>query len=253
MSGHSKWSSIKHKKAATDAKRGKIFSKLSKEIMVAAREGGGDPDMNPRLRTVLETARAANMPADNIERAIKKGTGELEGVTYEEMQYAGYAPGGVAVLIDALTDNRNRTASEIRTIFNKNNGNLADVSNVAWMFERVGLFVVRKEDIDEDDLLTLALEAGADDMSPQEDGSGYEIRTSVENFAAVGKALKDRNIQPAVAEITYLPQNTVQIDEAKTARAVLRLLEQIEDQDDVQNVYANFDIPEEILAALSAS
>lgn len=246
MSGHSKWASIKHKKAATDAKRGKIFSKLSKEIMVTARKGGGDPETNVRLRTVLDTARAANMPLDNIERAVKKGTGELEGVRYEESQYAGYAPGGVAILLDVLTDNKNRTSAEIRTLFNKNNGSLAEVSNVAWMFHRVGYFAVKTGDISEDELLAIVLEAGADDMEV-ENGS-YGIRTPVESFGAVSGALKARGIQPAAAEITYLPENTVQITDPKTARAVLRLLETVEDHDDVQNVYANFDIPEEIAA-----
>lgn len=250
MSGHSKWASIKHKKAATDAKRGKVFSKLSKEIMVAAREGGGDPDTNIRLRTLLDTARAANMPLDNVERAVKKGTGELEGVRFEESQYAGYAPGGVAVLLDVLTDNKNRTSSEIRTIFNKNNGNLAEVSNVAWMFNRVGYFVVKAEDISEDELLAIALDAGAEDMEPA-DGA-YEIRAPVESFGAVSDALRQRGIQPVAAEVTYLPQNTVPIDDPKTAKAVLRLLEIVEDHDDVQHVYANFDIPEEIAAQVAS-
>lgn len=250
MSGHSKWASIKHKKAATDAKRGKIFSKLSKEILVAAREGGGDTSTNIRLRTILDTARAANMPLDNIERAVKKGTGELEGVRYEESQYAGYAPGGVAVLLDILTDNKNRTSSEIRMIFNKNNGNLAEVSNVAWMFNRVGYFVVKSEDISEDELMAIVLDAGAEDM--ETDNGSYEIRTPVENFGAVSDALKAHGIQPAAAEVTYLPQNTVQIADAKTAKAVLRLLEVVEDHDDVQHVYANFDIPEEIAAQVAS-
>jgi YebC/PmpR family DNA-binding regulatory protein len=245
MSGHSKWATIRHKKGALDAKRGQIFSKLAKEITVAAKASGGDPNMNPRLRTVLLKARAVNMPSDNIDRAIKRGTGELPGVIYEEITYEGFAPGGVALIVELLTDNKNRTSAEIRNVFTRNGGHLGGGA-VKHLFHRRGQFVVGKEKIGEDDLMTLALDAGAEDMTTTD--AGYEITCDPAHFEAVQKALDGKNIKPDSAEITFLPQNPVPIGDEATARTVLRLVSELEDHDDVQNVYANFDIPENILA-----
>ena len=249
MSGHSKWASIKHKKAATDAKRGQIFTKIIKELAVAARMGGGgDPDTNARLRKAIADAKAANMPADNIKRAIMKGTGQLEGVSYEEMSYEGYGPGGVAVFIETLTDNKNRTVSEIRHIFSKHGGNLGESGSVSWMFQRKGYIVVEKTQSSEDELMDIILEAGADDL--KEDGSNYEIFTSPENYEAVDQALKDNNIDITVSNLSMVPQNYVTL-EGKKAEQCLKLMEALEDQDDAQNVWANFDIDEDEISKYS--
>ncbi|MCM8830333.1 MAG: YebC/PmpR family DNA-binding transcriptional regulator [Candidatus Omnitrophica bacterium] len=249
MSGHSKWHSIKHKKMATDAKRGKIFTKLIREIMMATKAGGGNPDTNPRLRMVIDKAKSFNMPNDNIQRAIKKGLGEEGGVQLEQVTYEGYGPGGVAVYVEVLTDNKNRSASEIRAIFSKHNGNLGGAGSVAWIFERKGIISVSKEKVNEDELLEVVLEAGADDMKLE--GDIYEIITPPERFDNVKKALIDKNIQMNEATVTFVPKNTVRV-EGKTAEQVLKLLEALEDHDDVQGAYANFDIPDEIVNAVSS-
>ncbi len=245
MSGHSKWSTIKHKKAAQDAKRGKVFTKLIKEITVAARLGGGDPASNPRLRAAISAAKNANMPKDNIERAIKKGTGELEGVSYEDVTYEGYGPGGVAVLVETITDNRQRTVAEVRHIFAKRGGSLGEPGSVAWIFSKKGLIVVEKDKVDEETLMEMALEAGADDLQEQE--SEWEIVTSPENFAKVKSALESKDIPMVSAEVTMVPQNTVKVEDEQKATQLMKLMEALEDNDDVQHVYANFDIPEKIL------
>jgi len=245
MSGHSKWSTIKHKKGAADAKRGKVFTKIIKEIMVAARMGGGAVDANPRLRAAVLAAKAENMPKDNIERAIKKGTGELEGVAYEEMNYEGYGPGGVAVLVDIMTDNRNRAASDIRHIFSRNGGNLGEAGCVAWMFSKKGSIVFNKDKVSEDELMEIALDAGADDVKDEDDQ--FEVITSLEEFANVKAAFDARELAYEVAEITMVPQTTVRVEDEKLAQQLLRLMDGLEDSDDVQNAYANFDIPDEIL------
>jgi YebC/PmpR family DNA-binding regulatory protein len=248
MSGHSKWASIKHKKAATDAKRGNLFTRIIKELAVAARMGGGDPDANPRLRKAIADAKAANMPADNIKRAIMKGTGQLEGVSYEEMSYEGYGPGGVAVYIETLTDNKNRTVSEVRHIFSKHGGNLGESGSVAWIFQRKGYIVVERSQASEDELMDIILEAGAEDM--KEDGDNYEIFTSPEDYEAVDQALKDKGIETAVSTLSMVPQNTVQL-EGKKAEQCLKLMDALEDQDDAQHVWANFDIDEEEISKYS--
>ncbi len=248
MSGHSKWHTIKHKKGAADAKRGKIFTRLIKELTVAARSGG-DPDMNPRLRTIIAEAKANNMPRENIERAIRRGTGEEPGVSYEEITYEGYGPGGAALLIQSLTDNKNRTVGEIRHLLGKWNGNLAAENSVAWMFSRKGQVVVEKSKADEEKLLNAALEAGADDMN--DDGSAWEIVTAPESFETVRDAVKAHGIEPAAAEIAKIPQNYVKL-EGKDAQQMLKLMEALDDHDDVQHVWANFDIEEkEIEASLA--
>ena len=249
MSGHSKWHSIRHKKGATDVKRGKIFSRINKELMVAARMGGGDPSANPRLRQAIASAKAENMPKDNIERAIKKGTGELEGVNYEEHVYEGYAPGGVALLIEVMTDNKNRAAADIRYVFNKRGGSLGEAGCVAWMFDKKGLIVFEQELVDEDKILEVALEAGADDVITTEDQ--YEVHTELASFESVKQAFDDQELQYTMAEITMMPQNTVKVDDEAQAAQVLKLMDAIEDADDVQKVYANFDIPDEILQRIS--
>ncbi len=249
MSGHSKWSSIKRKKGKADAARGRVFTKLIKEITVAAREGGGDPDGNPRLRSAIQAAKAANMPAANIDKAIKKGTGELPGVSYEQVNYEGYGPGGVAVLAETLTDNKNRAVSDIRRIFSAHGGNLGEVGCVGWMFERRGIFQVEKGKADEDQLLEIALEAGALDMTSEEDY--FEIITPFEKFDAVKKALDEKNIPTSQAELTMIPQTTIKL-EGKQAEQMLKLMEDLEDHDDVQKVYANFDIAIEIMEKMSA-
>ncbi len=246
MSGHSKWATTKHKKAATDAKRGKVFTKIGKEITVAAKLGGGDPGGNPRLRTAVAKAKAVSMPADNIKRAIQRGTGELPGVSYEEITYEGYGPGGVAVLVESMTDNRNRTVSEIRNIFSKAGGNMGEAGCVSWMFHKKGYVVVKREKADEDKLMSLALDAGAEDMQAEDDN--FVITTSPHDFEKVKKALEDAGLALEVAEITMVPQTYVKL-EGKEAQQMLRLVETLEDNDDVQNVYANFDIPDEILNA----
>ncbi len=244
MSGHSKWSTIKHKKAAKDAKRGKLFTKFIKEITVAARMGGGDLTSNPRLRTAVQTARDNSMPNDNIERAIKKGTGELEGVSYEEVSYEGYGPGGAAFLVQVLTDNRNRTVSDIRRMFNKHGGSLGETGCVAWMFDNKGLIVVSKEAVEEEELLALALEAGAEDMTESDDV--FEIVTQPEDFAAVRESLENGKIPMASAEVAMIPKTTTALA-GKEAEQTLSLTEELEDHDDIQSVAANFDIPDEIL------
>jgi YebC/PmpR family DNA-binding regulatory protein len=245
MSGHSKWNSIKHKKAAQDAKRGKVFTKIIRELSIAARSGGGDPDTNPRLRQAISEAKGVNMPSDNIKRAILKGTGQLEGINYEEITYEGYGPGGVAIYVEVLSDNKNRTVSELRYIFSKNNGNIGESGCVAWMFTRKGYIVVEQVKASEDELLDVVLEAGADDL--KEDGSNYEIFTTLENYEEVVNALKEHNIDLAVSSMSYIPQNYVKV-EGKQARQLLRLMEELEDNDDVQHVWANFDIDEEEIA-----
>ena len=249
MSGHSKWHSIRHKKGATDAKRGKIFSRLNKELMVAARMGGGDPSANPRLRQAIATAKSENMPKDNIERAIKKGTGELEGINYEEYMYEGYAPGGVALLIEVMTDNKNRAAADIRYVFNKRGGSLGEAGCVAWMFEKKGLIIFEQNQVAEDEVLEVALEAGADDVITTEDQ--YEVHTELAAFESVKQAFDDQELRYTMAEITMMPQNTVKIDDESMAVQVLKLMEAIEDADDVQKVYANFDIPDKILQRIT--
>ena len=246
MSGHSKWATTKHKKAAIDAKRGKTFTKITKEITVAARLGGGDPDGNPRLRTAVAKAKGVSMPAENIKRAIQKGTGELPGVSYEEITYEGYGPGGVAVIVEVMTDNRNRTVSEVRNIFGKANGNMGEAGCVSWMFNKKGYCVVSKAKADEDKLMTLALDAGAEDMQTEDDN--FVITTPPNDFDKVKKALEDAGFSFELAEITAIPQTYVKLD-GKEAQQMLRLVETLEDNDDVQNVYANFDIPEEIMNA----
>jgi YebC/PmpR family DNA-binding regulatory protein len=250
MSGHSKWHSIKHKKAARDAKRGKLFTKLIKEITIAARLGGGDPDSNPRLRTAITAAKAQSMPSDNIERAVKKGAGELGGARLEEVTYEGYAPGGVAVIFDALTDNRNRTASELRFIFTRNGGNLGEAGCVAWMFKRRGVITIEKSAVDEDKLLEIALEAGADDVSSDVDT--FTVLTPMEKFAAVRDAIENAHIPIAHGEITMVPDTTVKVS-GRTAEHVLKLVEELDDHDDVQSVAANFDIDEAEMAQLTAA
>jgi YebC/PmpR family DNA-binding regulatory protein len=249
MSGHSKWHTIKHKKGAADAKRGKIFTRIIKELTVAARNGGGDVDMNPRLRTIVAEAKANNMPRENIERAIRRGTGEEPGVSYEEIMYEGYGPGGVAMLISTLTDNKNRTVGEIRHMLGKWNGNLAAENSVAWMFTRKGQIFVEKGKVDEEKLLNAALEAGADDMN--DDDSAWEIITTPEAFEAVRDAVKALGVEPANAAIAMVPQNYVKLT-GKDASQMVKLMESLDDHDDVQNVWANFDIEEkEIEASLA--
>jgi YebC/PmpR family DNA-binding regulatory protein len=245
MSGHSKWHSIKHKKAAVDAKRGKLFSKIVKEITVAARVGGGDLENNPRLRTAVAKAKGANMPYDNIEKAIKKGTGELPGVTYEEVTYEGYGPGGVAILVNVLTDNKNRTAAEIRSLFSKCGGNMAGQGSVAWNFDKKGLITVDKANASEEDLFAAALEAGVEDFKSEEKDI-YEIYTKPEDLENVKKALDDKGITYSLAEVTLVPRSTVKIS-GKEAGQVLQLMEIMEEHDDVQNVSSNFDIPDDLL------
>ncbi len=242
MSGHSKWHTIKHKKGALDAKRGKIFTKLIKEITVAARVGGsGNIDDNARLRKAVTDAKGQNMPNDTIDRAIKRGTGELEGVNYEEITYEGYGIGGVAVLVETMTDNRNRTVAELRHLFSKNGGNLGEAGSVAWMFDKKGYIVVDKEAKPEDELFELVIEAGADDL--QDEGDVFEIYTAPENFDAVEKALKSSGIEPQAAEVSMIPQNYIKL-EGTDAQKMLKLYDAIDDNDDVQKVYANFDIDE---------
>jgi YebC/PmpR family DNA-binding regulatory protein len=246
MSGHSKWHSIKHKKGALDAKRGKLFTKFIKEITVAARSGGGDPEGNARLRKAIADAKAGNMPNDTIDRAIRRGTGEEEGVNYEEITYEGYGPGGVALLIQSMTDNRNRTVAEIRHLFSKNGGNLGESGSVGWMFEKKGYIVIEKSAKSEEELFDLAIEAGADDL--RDDEGNFEIITSPEAFEKVLAAIKGAGIEPQVAEVEMVPQNYIRL-EGSDARQMLKLMEALEDHDDVQKVSANFDISEADMAA----
>lgn len=244
MSGHSKWATIKHKKGALDAKRGKIFTRLIKEISIAAKNGGGDPDSNPRLRTAVAAAKAENMPADNIKRAIQRGTGELPGVNYEEFTLEGYGPGGVAILLDINTDNRNRTVSEIRHAFSKNGGNMAEAGAVSWMFHKKGDIVVPKSAAKEDDLMGIVLDAGAEDL--RDDGENWEVLSDTSAYEAVLEAVKKAGITPASSEVTMIPQNYIKLEGA-AANTMIRLLEALEEHDDVQNVHANFDIDQKLL------
>jgi YebC/PmpR family DNA-binding regulatory protein len=245
MSGHSKWSTIKHKKGAADAKRGKIFTRIIKEMTVAARLGGGDPASNPRLRAAVAEAKAANMPKDNVERAIKRGTGELEGATYEEITYEGYGPGGVALMVETMTDNSNRTTPEIRHIFEKSGGNFGTPGSVRFQFERKGYFSIEKKAVSEDKLMEVALEAGADDLRT-EDSDAFEVYTSPENFEQVRQALEKNNIPTIEAKLGQIPANYVKLDENK-AKQMIRMMEMLDDHDDVQNVWSNFDVPDELL------
>jgi len=249
MSGHSKWHSIKYKKAAQDAKKGKIFTKIIRELSVAARTGGPDPEANARLRKAVVDAKAVNMPADNIKRAIMKGAGQLEGISYEEVVYEGYGPGGVAIYVEVLSDNKNRTVSELRHVFSRNGGNIGESGCVAWMFKRKGYIVVEKTKASEDNILDIILNAGAEDL--QEDGSNYEIFTPPEDFEKVVEALKSNNVEIAVSNMGQIPQNYVKL-EGKQAQQLLRLMEELEDHDDVQHVWSNFDIAEEEIASYSS-
>ena len=249
MSGHSKWSTIKRKKGANDAKRGKIFSKLIKEITVAARQGGGDPDGNPRLRSAIAAAKAENMPKDNIARAVDKGSGGGDGDTYEEILYEGYGPGGVAVLVECMTDNRNRTVADVRHYFAKSNGNLGENGCVAWMFDKKGQILVDKEKISEEELLDKALEAGAEDVI--EDENEFQVLTSIEEFNDVRDSLEEQGVEYLEASVSMIPQNTIEVDDEKVAASLLKLLENHEDHDDVQKVHANFDIDQGLMEKLS--
>ena len=244
MSGHSKWSSIKHKKAATDAKRGKIYTKLIKEITVAAKAGGGDLDVNPRLRTAVANAKAQNMPNDTIERGIQKGTGQLPGVDYEEITYEGYGPKGVAIIVEVVTDNRNRSTADLRFILSKNGGNLGERGCVSWMFDKKGLLVVDKDKADEDELMMIALEADAEDVKAEDDS--FEIITAPEDFESVKSAIDEAEIETVLAEVSMIPQTTVKL-EGEEALQLLKIMESLEDHDDVQNVYSNFDIPDDMI------
>ena len=247
MSGHSKWATIKHKKGAADKARGKLFAKLIRQVEVAAREGGGDPDMNPTLRTMYQKARSASVPLDTIEKAIKRGTGELEGVRYETVTYEGYAPAGVAVYVEALTDNRNRTGADIRSLFSKNGGSLAEPGAVAWQFERKGVVIVPRS-VDEEELMLVALEAGAEDIT--DEGDTWRVTIGPSDLNAVREALEAAPIPFDSADLTMLPSSTVELSTAEDAKKVLRVLDALDEQDDVQGVYANFDIPDTILQAL---
>jgi YebC/PmpR family DNA-binding regulatory protein len=249
MSGHSKWSTIKRKKGAIDAKRGKVFTRLIKEITVAARQGGGDPEGNPRLRSAIGTAKAENMPKDNIARAIKKGTGEIAGEVYDEIMYEGYGPGGIAILVECLTDNRNRTVADVRHYFAKSNGNLGESGCVAYMFDKKGLILVDKSGIEEEALMDTALEAGAEDVVEEE--SEYQILTAPEDFEDVRSALEESGVTFLDASISMIPQNTVEVVDEKIARSLMKLMESLEDHDDVQNVYANFDMDDDLMEQLS--
>jgi YebC/PmpR family DNA-binding regulatory protein len=249
MSGHSKWHTIKHKKGALDAKRGKMFTRIIKELTVAARNGGGDPDSNPRLRTVIADAKAVNMPSDNIKKAIQRGTGELPGVSYEEVTYEGYGPGGAAVIIEALTDNKNRTVGEFRQMLTKHNGNLAESNAVAWMFSKKGYIVVDKAGADEEKLLNAVLDAGGDDL--RDDGDTWEVLSEPSAFEAVRDAVKALGVEPASAQVAMLPQNYVKL-EGKDASHMLKLMDALDDHEDVKQVWSNFDIEEkEIEASLA--
>ena len=248
MSGHNKWASIKHKKAAADSKRGQAFTKIIREITVAAKTGGGDPDMNPRLRTAIQAGKDANMPAENVERAIKKGIGELEGVSYEEMTYEGFGPAGVAFLVACLTDNKNRAASEVRMVFNKNGGNMGSAGTVAWMFEKKGLIIVAKGSATEDQLMEIVLGAGAEDMVTVDET--YQVTTVPHDLWAVREAIEKAKIKIESANLTMVPKNMTAVD-ADGGRAVVKLIEALEDHDDVQNVYTNADIPEEVMKELA--
>ena len=244
MSGHSKWATTKRKKAAIDAKRGKMFTKLIKEITIAAREGGGDPAGNPRLRLAIDNAKAANMPAENIDRAVKKATGELEGQSYVELTYEGYGPGGVAMLVEVVTDNKNRTVAEVRHLFSKGGGNLGETGSVAWMFERKGIIALPTQGKTEEQILEIVLDAGAEDLQTEEEF--FEVQTSIENFEPVRRALIDKEITVENASLQWIAKNTINVN-GETAEAIIKLIENLEDNDDVQNVYSNADFDEESL------
>jgi YebC/PmpR family DNA-binding regulatory protein len=249
MSGHSKWATIKRKKAVTDAKRGKAFTQIIKEITIAARMGGGDAKGNPRLRLAIDKAKGANMPADNIKRAVQKGTGELPGVVYEDVTYEGYGPGGVALIIESVTDNKNRTVSEVRHLLERHNGKFGASNSVAWMFHRKGIIRIAKANYNEDELMNLIIEAGADDMKTEDEV--YEIYTAPDQFENVRQAIEAKTIKMEEAEVQMIPENTVKVD-GKDAEQVLKLMEALEEHEDVQHVYANFDIDEKVLTALNA-
>ncbi|MBI3399130.1 MAG: YebC/PmpR family DNA-binding transcriptional regulator [Deltaproteobacteria bacterium] len=244
MSGHSRWANIKHKKAKSDAKKGKVFTKLIKEVIVAAKMGGGDPDGNPRLRTAIDKAKASNVPSDNIERAVKKGAGEMDGIHYEEHVYEGYGPGGIAVLVSVTTDNKNRTASDVRHIFTKGGGRLGESGSVAWMFEKKGLFTFDMDSVSEDKLMEIAIEAGAEDVITNSEDRVFEVYSAANDFHKVKEIFDAKGLKYTFAEISMIPKNTIRV-EGRDAQHVLRLLEELEELDDVQNVYANFDIPQE--------
>ncbi len=249
MSGHSKWSTIKRRKGAADAKRGKLFTRLIKEISIAAKLGGGDPEGNPRLRTAIAIAKAENMPKENIERAIKKGTGELEGVNYEELTYEGYGPGGVAIMVEVLTDNKNRTIADIRNSFSKHNGNLGESGCVSWIFTLKGLILFDQDKVDEERLIEVVLDAGAEDVKERE--GEFEVITDSAQFEDVKRAAQDAGIEYSFAEVTMIPQSTIRLL-GKEAEQMLRLMERLEDSDDIQRVYANFDIPDEVMERVAA-
>jgi len=247
MSGHSKWATTKHKKAAIDSKRGKVFTKIAKELTIAAKLGGGDPTGNPRLRLAMEKARSVNMPSDNIKRAVQKGTGELPGISYEEISYEGYGPGGVALLIDTLTDNKNRSVADIRFILSKNGGNLGETGCVAWIFESKGYLLVNKNKVDEDTLMSVALDAGAEDMKNEEGEDNFEIITDPSDFETVKEAIDKAGIEIVSAEVTKLPKNEIELTSDKEAAQMIRLMETLEDHDDVQDVYANFNMSDDLM------
>ncbi|HEY2812154.1 MAG TPA: YebC/PmpR family DNA-binding transcriptional regulator [Acidimicrobiales bacterium] len=249
MSGHSKWATIKHQKGAKDKARGKLFAKVLRQVEVAAREGGGDPDANPTLRTMFQKARDASIPMDTIERAIKRGTGELDGVTYEQITYEGYAPGGVAVLVEVLTDNRNRTGSDVRSLFSRNGGSIAEPGAVAWQFDRKGQVLVDRN-VEEDDLMLAALDAGAEDIA--DDGELWRVTSSPTDLHKVRSAIEDAGMAVDSADLTMVPQTTIELTDPEGAKKVLRLIDALDEHDDVQNVHANFDIPDEILASTLA-
>ena len=248
MSGHSKWASIKHKKGAADAKRGRLFTKLIRELTVAAKDGGGNPDTNPRLRTAIQRANDANMPKDNIDKAIKKGTGELPGVTYESCMFEGYGPGGVAIMVDTLTDNKNRSTAEIRNIFSKRNGNMAGTGSVAWIFTPKGYILIDKEQIGEEELFSVAVDAGAEDIKSTD--KNYEVYCDPKDFENVKAAIQGKGVKWENADLTMLPNSTIKLS-GPDAKQVLGLMEALEDHDDVQKVYSNFDIPDEILEEIA--
>lgn len=248
MSGHSKWANIRHKKGRADAKRGKIFTRIAKEITIAAKDGGGDADANPRLRLAIQNAKSVNMPNDNITRAIKKGTGEIEGVTYEEKVFEGYAPSGVAVILEVVTDNKNRTVAEIRSQFGKNGGNLGETNSVAWNFDRKGVLSIKTENISEDEMLEHVLESGAEDMEYNEDSS--RIICAMEDFSVVNKYFNEKSLEVEESKLEYIPRDTVKITDVNDAKKLLRFMEVFEEHDDVQNVFSNFDIDDSIVDQL---
>jgi YebC/PmpR family DNA-binding regulatory protein len=248
LSGHSKWANIKHRKAAQDAKKGNLFQKLVRAIIVAAKEGGGDPESNFKLKTAIDKAKASSVPQDNITRAIKRGTGEIEGASYEEIQYEGYGNGGVAIMMEALTDNRNRTASELRSLLGKNGGSLGESGCVAWMFERKGVVQVKGRDLDEDELMLVAIDAGAEELEKEQDG--FSVYCDPSQLTTLKDALESEGYDIEKAELDMIPQSTIQIDSKDKAEKILKLMEQLEDHDDIQNVYSNFDIPDEIMNEL---